>query len=65
MKDYMTAKEAADKLGYEYTHFTRLLKQGKVRGAFRWEGYAVPKNVSREDIEVGHAGRPKKISEGS
>lgn len=53
IKGYITAKEAAEKLGYEYTHMARLLKAGNVPGAVYWNGYAVPEDVRREDVKPG------------
>lgn len=51
MKGYITTEEAAKKLGYEYSYFTRLLKEGRVPGAVYWHGYAIPKNVTREKLK--------------
>jgi hypothetical protein len=50
MRGYITAKEAAKKLGYEYTHFSRLLKEGNVEGAVYWHGYAIPDDIQRGDV---------------
>lgn len=63
MEGYISAKDAAEKLGYEYTHFTRLLKAGKVPGAVYWHGYAIPHSLERKDIETGRVGRPRKQEE--
>lgn len=60
MQGYISAKEAAERLGYEYTHFTRLLKAGKVPGAVYWHGYAIPEDVSRENVQSANVGRPHK-----
>jgi hypothetical protein len=59
MRGYISAREAAEKLGYEYTHFTRLLKADKVEGAVYWHGYAIPEDISREEVSTRKAGRPK------
>ena len=56
--EYMIGKEAAEKLGYEYTNFTRMLKAGRVPGAKKQYGmWWVPTNVTREDVERP-VGRP-------
>lgn len=59
MKGYITARETAERLGYNYEHFTRLLKSGKVEGAVYWHGYAIPDNLTREHVTTRKAGRPK------
>lgn len=51
VKDFLTAEQAAEKLGYEYSYFRRLLKQGRVPGAIYWHGYAIPKDVGRGDVK--------------
>lgn len=63
MKGYITAREAAQKLGYEYTHFARLLKAGKVPGVVYWHGYVIPSDIKREDVSTGRVGRPRKESD--
>lgn len=62
-ENYLTTEEAAEKLGYSYEHFLRLLQDGKVVGAERWDGYAIPKDVTTFDVKVGGPGRPKKASQ--
>lgn len=59
MNGYITAREAAKRLGYDYTHFTRLLKQGKVEGAVYWQGYAIPESIGKESIHTQRVGRPR------
>jgi hypothetical protein len=52
MQGYITAEEAAEQLGYDYTYFLKLLREGKVEGAEYWCGYAVPKSVSASENVV-------------
>lgn len=62
-----TAREAARRLGYDYSWFVVKLKRGDVPGAFYFHGYAVPRDLEREDL-LGtdpSPGRPKKTSSGS
>jgi hypothetical protein len=59
-KGYTDAKEAARRLGYDYTYLLKLLREGKVPGAQWWQGYLVPEDVERGDIRRGTPGRPKK-----
>ncbi len=60
MRGYITTREAAERFGFEYTYFTRLLTEGRVLGAEKWQGvWLIP-----EDSEVARfsPGR-KKVSE--
>lgn len=62
MRGYITTREAAEKFGFDYTHFTRVLIEGRVLGAEKWQGvWLIP-----EDAEVARfsPGR-KKVSEKS
>lgn len=63
MKEYLTAHEAAEKLGYEYTYFTRLLKAGRIPGAVYWHGYAVPATLKKDDIEPAVKQSPRRSHE--
>lgn len=59
MRGYITAQEAAKRLGFEYTYFTRLLNEGRVSGAEKWQGvWLVPEDADVERLPTG----PKKIS---
>lgn len=60
MEGYTTAREAAERLGYEYSWFTRKLSAGEVPNAFRWQRtWVVPEDVTREQVEKP-LGRPKR-----
>lgn len=50
--EYETAREAAERLGYDYSYFTRLLKAGRVPGAVKWSGWMVPKDVEASEVRV-------------
>jgi hypothetical protein len=58
MDGYISAREASQKLGYDYSYFTTLLKDDRVPGAFQWQRtWAVPEGVTREEVERP-VGRP-------
>jgi hypothetical protein len=59
MRGYITAEEAAEKLGFEYTYFTRLLNDGRVTGAEKWQGvWLIPEDAKVERFSPGR----KKVS---
>ncbi len=59
MPDYITAHEAAEKFGMEYTHLTRRLKAGTIPGAIQWQRlWKVPADLKPEDVRRS-PGRPR------
>lgn len=54
MQGYITAREAAKKFGFEYTYMTRLLNEGRVPGALKWQrDWLVPKDAKVEKLSPG------------
>lgn len=51
----LSAQEAADRLGYEYTSFLRLARQGKINRAGFWSGYHFPDDLAVEDVDSAYA----------
>lgn len=42
-------------MGYEYTSFLRLARQGKIQRAGFWSGYHFPEDLGVEDIDSAYA----------
>ena len=60
MEGYETAREAAERLGFEYSYFTRKLNRGEIPGAQKFQQvWIVPTDATREQVERP-IGRPKK-----
>lgn len=59
MPGWLTAKQAAEACGYEYTWFTRLLKEERVPGALFWEErWMIPDDITEADILTPDYARP-------
>lgn len=62
---FINSEEAARKLGYEITHFRRMLSSQRVRDPKTgapvefWHGYLIPENITSKDIVGGYGGRQK------
>lgn len=55
---YISAAEAAARLGYNTQYFTRLLREGKVERATYWHGYLLPEDITEADLLMQNRGRP-------
>ncbi len=63
MEGYESAREAATRLGYDYTFFTRKLNRGEIPGAKKFQQvWIVPTDVTREQVERP-IGRPRREKE--
>ncbi len=57
---YRTAEQAAKKFGYEYSYFTRLCREGRVKGAVKVAGVWWIPDATREHHVRVPMGRPHK-----
>lgn len=51
---WLTARQAADRIGYEYKWFIGLLNQGKIKRARRWQRvWVIPDDLTEEEVIWG------------
>ncbi len=61
VEEYMSARDAAEHLGYQYAYFINsVLGEGRIPGAIKWQNrWMIPKDVKAEEVRRS-PGRPAK-----